>query len=149
MAGRRPKSSADHKRDGTFRADRHGNRADLKLPPATNREPPEDMAAEGKELWHRVVESMPKESFTLISREGLVAYCEAWLMLRLVTPIAFADPSDKNKRIAWKSAIETVDKLGRQFGWTPSAAASIKTQPVDNEQPSDFEKWLNRSKEIN
>lgn len=143
------KSSAEHFRDGTFRADRHGNRQDLKLARAKNLDPPEDLDDVGRQLWYRVVDAMPDGGLSELSLEALQVYCEGWSALRKITPIYMANPIDKETRISWKAALEVVDNLGRQFGWSPLSAAKIRTGGSPDDQESDLAKWLKNNNENN
>ena len=84
---------------------------------------------------------LPREVITRLDTESLRIYCETWQMYCAVIPMMMADPIDKDTRITWSTLVDKLDKLGRQFGWTPQARAGI-TMPTKTDEEDPFETYL-------
>lgn len=134
-SGRLPKSTAQHLEDGTYREHRHGKRVDSKVPSASL-PVPGDMGEHAAELWKRICATLPKEIITKLDSDALRVYCETWEMYRILQPQFAADPLDKDLRLAWSQIVDRLEKLGRQFGWTPQTRASLQ-MPAKNEDEID------------
>jgi P27 family predicted phage terminase small subunit len=126
--------------EGTYKPHRHADRLDAKVttgPPPC----PASLDDHGRDLWRRICEVLPREVITRLDTESLRIYCETWQMYCAVIPIMMADPIDKDTRITWSTLVDKLDKLGRQFGWTPQARAGI-TMPTKTDEEDPFETYL-------
>ena len=148
-SGRKPKTVEQHKADGTYRADVHGDRIELHLAPVPAGElpPPAHLAAAGRELWVQLVDLFPA-SITRANIPGLEVYCETWDLYQQLRPRMAADPTDRDVRTAWRAVSDVLDRCGRQWGWTPLAMASIRVPPPPPPE-DDFSKWLTQAEKTN
>jgi len=117
---RQPKSSDQHRQDGTFRANRHADRLEL---PSDAPEPPEGLSEGQLALWRDVCSSIPVAS---LDRWALIALVDCWALLEAATEAYKADPADKMSRCAWSNCCDQFGKLCRSFGLTPLARTAIK-----------------------
>ena len=137
--GRKPKPTGRHKVEGTYRHDRHGDRATAKpgVPTA-----PAKLSAEAKVEWQRVIGELAAANLLAkLDRSTLALYCEAWAdywAAKLIvqkegwtavgsTGNVIEHPAVKAMQRAWEQCL----KAGCQFGMTPSARGSIKMAPVE------------------
>lgn len=146
--GRPPKSTEQHLIDGTYRPDRHAKRVDSKVAPASL-PVPGDLGDEAAELWKRIVSSLPKEILTNLDKDSLRVYCETWQIYLKIQPLFNADPTDKELRITWASLVDKLDKLGRQFGWSPQTRASLQMPTKNDEDEDPMTLFLKRRQERN
>lgn len=145
-SGRPAKSTEQHRQDGTYQKCRHENRVDAKIPPATL-PCPGDLNEHGAELWKRICATLPREVVTKLDADSLRAYCETWELYRKVYPKMIADPFDKDTRILWANCIDKLDKLGRQFGWSPQSRASLQMPPKDESDTDPMVEFMRRRNE--
>ena len=139
--GQNRKSTKDHIADGTYQKCRHEKRLDSKVvastPPC-----PADLNDYGRDLWRRICEVLPHEVVTRLDTESLRIYCETWQMYCKVIPLMIDNPIDKDLRITWAAIVDRLDKLGRQFGWTPQARAGIQMPDKSSDESDPFEEFL-------
>jgi len=124
--GRPPKPTAAHKRDGTYKRTRHGNRTDA---PQTSSlpGPPEHFGRDAVLLWCRVVDSLPQETFGEQDFAGLQAACEWWdQYCRLRDSLASLDAAIDPK--GYSSVFNCVVKASQRF---ESLMARFGLSPVD------------------
>ena len=145
-SGRPPKATVQHETEGTFRKHRHSQRVDAKIPPATLPCPAE-LQEVGQELWRRIVSTLPREVITKLDADGLKTYCLLWQQFNRVWPQFEADPLDKDIRITALSLVDRLDKLGRQFGWTPQSRASLQMPSKDEDDADPMLAFLKRREE--
>jgi P27 family predicted phage terminase small subunit len=132
--GRKPKPTAQHKREGTFRHDRHANRAST---PAGVPSPPEALCDEAAVEWKRVVSLLAAAGLVAqLDRAALALYCQAWGDYWAAKAIVddegwtavgstgnvIEHPAVKAMQRSWAQCLQAA----REFGMTPSARASIK-----------------------
>jgi len=141
--GHNRKATRELKADGGFRSHRHGDRADVKIPVA-KLSPPEILTDAQRELWLRVVSTLPVGLVTKLDQELLLAYCDQWEAYLMLRRSYLADPIDKDIRISYKSCVDTLDKLGRQLGWSTQSrpALQMPSDKDDNDDP--FSTFLDR-----
>lgn len=140
--GRPPKPLEKHEEDGTYRKDRHETRVDGKVPPSVL-PCPADLGEHGAELWKRICSTLPKELITKLDSDALLSYCQTWELYRKIIPQVLADPMDKHLTCLWSKTIDKLDKLGRQFGWTPQARAGLH-MPAKEETEDAMTEFLKR-----
>lgn len=144
--GHNRKSTAAHKAAGTFRNDRHANKADDVEGPAMDLTPPGRLNEGAREVWQRVVETLQDNALRVVDQDALAAYCETVDIHNVIAPQFRADPLDKELRITWKEVSAVMDRLGRQFGWTPQARAAINVTPPEPEMTEFERKRLERER---
>lgn len=114
------KGVADHMKDGTFRADRHGDRVDHLAFGGDIGEPEEWLSELAKKRWREVVSSMPVDCLRRSDRGVLTIHCvqfakwqeiESWLEMKSI------DDSDHYKIqmeaiMLFSKVYETMQRLG-------------------------------------
>ena len=120
---RLPKSTEQHKIDGTYRPDRHSERLVLSN---ESPQPPSDLDASERELWLHITDSIPVARVDALALRCLV---ESWRLYRRAYGDFVANP-DKETRITWKACQDAFIAIARQFGLTPVSRSQIKaTEP--------------------
>lgn len=119
-SGRPRKPLAKHVAEGTYRADRHGDRGaapDLAGLP----EKPKRLKGEAGKLWDLIVEQLgPHGVLSPLDAPQLTILCDYWGRYLRLTPAAAADPTDKDIRLAIHAAQAIVGSIGARFGLTPT-----------------------------
>lgn len=136
MKGRRPKPTAQHKKEGTFNATRHGNR--LTFSTLDELPPHPDYFTEGQaEKWNLFCRMLKRdEMLSDTYLELLERYCNAWLTWWKAkqevdaTGITFTTDSGQTKQnpavAIEKEMLALMVRILEQFGYTPRAAMSMK-----------------------
>jgi P27 family predicted phage terminase small subunit len=144
MAGRRGRSgghnrkaTATLKAEGGYRTERHDKRADTHVLPASLQSP-KHLGEAGRDLWRRVVTSLPEALITNLDPDSLTQFCDLADSYAKIRPVFLADPIDKDIRIAYMAVIAAMDRLGRQFGWTPQSRASLQLPKAEDKEESAF-----------
>lgn len=140
--GANRKTTRELKASGTYRVDRQGNRADLRVKHERPNKP-DGMSDECGLVWDRLCEALPPSTVTKSHSDSLRIYCETWVAYKKIYPIFRDDPLDAKARQAWQGCISTLDKIGRQFGWTPQSLAGIEVIESQEEQ-DEFEAYAQR-----
>lgn len=136
MAGRRPKSTAEHIKDGTYNATKHRDR--LKHPLLdTVPAPPADFNKAQKDRWNMICRMMIRDgqlSDTYLP--ALENYCNAWKRWSEAakevneTGLTFTTDTGQTKANPAvqieKEMLSLMMRILEQFGYTPRAAMSIK-----------------------
>lgn len=142
-SGRPPKPTQQLKDSGGYRATRHRARADVAVPQAAIK-PPRGMGKVGKEVWNRVLTNLPAALITNLDLDSLAQFCEALEAYDQIKGVFAANPLDREVRMAWKDICSQVDRLGRQFGWTPQSRAALSLPAKDTKDESVFGALLSR-----
>ena len=148
--GRGRKPTATHKRDGTFRHDRHSNRANI-APGKPS--PPAWLTKEAKTEWNRLVPLLFGAGLlTLADRSTLALHCQSLSDYQKFREIGEKEgwtvegsqgqvvehPALRAMRRAWDEVL----KSGHQLGLSPLARGAIKvetpTAKVDNDEQELF-----------
>ena len=150
---KRTKTNAQHKRDGTYRADRHGgSEPKYKL---GNKTPPKDLNAAAKTEWKRLVPELVRLGmFTVADRSVFAVYCQAhadfWQLTKELNAMSCWTHTARNgvqsavpQVNARKTAWGMLKEAATRFGFDPSSRAGmdIGTQaaPKSGQQsPEDF-----------
>jgi len=133
--GHNRKTAAQHKAEGTYKPSRHGNRVDLEVDTAAP-VMPRGLEKAGKEMWKRICQTLPEKTVTKLDADSLRMYCETWQVYLKLYPIFRDDPLDSKARQSWQACVATLDKLGRQFGWTPQSRSALETpEPEQEDDP--------------
>ena len=123
MAGRPPKSTAEHKRNGTFKATRHGNRVDSLMSTGKPRMP-KGLSLDAQAAWKLIVKELPPEALNPADCFALELACNSFAMARQAAKVG-----------DWKTQKEaSLDFRGwaSRFGLTPVDRAKIAA-PVKEE----------------
>lgn len=126
MAGRPPTPTADLKLHGTYREDRHGDRADVA---GCVGQPvrPADLDEAGVELWDTIIAEHEKRGILgEIDTAALHMLCEHWSLWNRAKAMAKNDPIDKEIRCAVTGYAGVIQKLLAKFGGTPVDRAALK-----------------------
>ena len=127
----RAKPTTQHKRDGTYRADRHGRRADAVIGKTELPTPPEHLKADAVAMWYEVCESLPPEVLVRLDMYQLTGMCEWWQQWRDLQKAIDScndvlDPTyfklNQMCAIVWKHFAAASSR----FGMTPTDRAKIK-----------------------
>ena len=122
-SGRVPKSAAQHKLQGTYRADRHGG-AHVDVTGELVRPRGIDKAA--RWLWDTVVEAYSKRGvLTALDAPTLQAASELWSLYRVALAEAQRSPTDKNARIAVTSYGSAFASVAARLGLNPADRARL------------------------
>lgn len=141
--GQNRKATETLKAEGGYRTTRHRDRADIEVKPAAI-QPPKHLGKAGKDLWKRVVESLPASLVTNLDPDSLAAFCDLADAYDRIRPQFMADPIDKEIRISYMAILDRMDKLGRQFGWTPQSRAGLSLGKSEDPDESAFSSLLAR-----
>ena len=141
--GHNRKTTAKLKAEGGYRATRHRDRADQHAKPAAI-VAPKHLGKTGKTLWSQVVESLPESLITSLDASALAMFCQLADVYEKLRPEFEADPIDKDLRISFLSVVSQMDRLGRQFGWTPQSRAGLTIAQADDKDESAFSALLSR-----
>ena len=141
--GHQAKSTEQHKKQGTYRADRHANRADSFLPALDCAPPPRGMRKPGKDLWKKLTAAYEGRLAPPVL-ESLRQYCDCWVAYLLVAPRYIKDPLDKDTARAYKQAFDCLERMGRKWGYSPADLAGVQLPPPGAKAEDPFEAWLQR-----
>ena len=134
MAGRPPKSTAQHVLENTYRADRHGDRSDADF--CGEPERPRGLDKHGEWIWNFIVASTPSGVLARIDTIALTGLCRWWSVWCNAMDEHEADGTWKaacRAAMAWKH----VERLLSKYGCSPTERAKLKVpnQGVDEEDP--------------
>ena len=137
---RRAKTASEHRRDGTWRADRHSDRLDMLVEPS---DPimPDGLSEEQKRVWRLATNCLPAEALVegdSLYLEGLVVWWD--LFSRLSAQLKDTDVGAKERYSlivqagqCWNNCAAILGK----FGLSPSDRAKIKGLGGDLREPLD------------
>ena len=98
----------------------------------------------GKEVWTRFLTNLPEALITNLDTNSLAQFCEAIELYEKIKVEFANDPFNKDTRITWIAVCSQVDRLGRQFGWTPQSRAALSLPAKDTKDESVFGALLSR-----
>jgi phage terminase small subunit len=136
---RPPKTTAQHKRDGTFRADRHGDRLDAdEFGGSLPHECPAHLTnSYAREIWELVIQSSPPDVLQAIDETHLAGCC--WWggeFHRIADELDNTEPTEPayyrlqcSAAMAWKHYAAASSR----FGMTPIDRARLKVSPKAEE----------------
>lgn len=148
-AGRPPKSTNLLIKQGTYRKDRHGDRADIHSNAlAQSPKHPDNLNDVGMHLWYLVCEeSIAMGTMAAIDMVSLQAACVFYMQFKeleeivaekglMITiqdkhgnPIILENPASKAMRATWDSC----SRILAHFGFTPASRAKLKITPKQEE----------------
>lgn len=137
MKGRPPKSTAQHKKDGTYNATKHRDR--LTFPPLSDiPNPPDYFTDNQKSKWVLICNLLKRNDMLADTYlELLERYCNAWQTWWRAqqevdaTGITFTTDSGQTKQnpavAIEKEMLALMVRILSEFGFTPRAAMSMKS----------------------
>lgn len=139
--GRQPKSKSRHRREGTFRADRHADRVDDRDFDGELPERPDDLSVDELAVWSLVVDTSPSGVLRAIDQSELVGCCwwygEFCKAMRTMRPMRATVKSyyrlSNLAAIAWKHFAAAASR----FGMTPADRARLKVMPSKAKDETD------------
>lgn len=124
--GPKPTPTEALKERGTFREDRHGNRADT-ISSSGDPVRPRDLDPAGRALWDRIIkEHKGRGILGAIDTTELVMLCRTYSLWSSAMAVAKDMPLDKEARCAVVAYGNLVDKLLAKFGGSPADRANLK-----------------------
>lgn len=130
-AGRPPKPTAMHKRDGTFRVDRHAERAANSGVYEGFPDMPDDLELAEQVVWVRIVGAMPRKILKSADTFALATACKWWVKHEVLLKQSWEyqhdpDLSEQFEKRAAK-AWSICDRIFCRFGMTPADREKVKT----------------------
>lgn len=120
MKGRPRKPTVKHIADGTYRADRHGNRVDA-FTAVGSPDKPKSLTKEAEVLWDLIAENLPPEIWNKCDRAMIEGCCKWWAIYTLAI-----DSMDVNiAHKAWTCFMQAA----AQIGLSPVARAKLQAPP--------------------
>lgn len=133
MAGRPPKTAAQHKIDGTFRNTRHKKRAEQSFRAGVPTMP-EGMSNDAEAMWLMIVDQVPHEVLCTLDVYALQDCCQWYALSRAYHRQLQRDPIDKDILKAASIASQKLLAYSSRFGLTPTDRARIKAPPPTDEE---------------
>ena len=139
--GRKPKMTAKHVLEGTFRGERHAGRVDAVTNSAEAKLTPSNVIGEaGKWLWDLTISNLPGGVLRDQDAAKLELMCVSWEQYRKLLERMRID--DDPKLISkLKNLADLIDKFGKQFGMSPLDRASLKVEEP-NKQSNPFDEFM-------
>lgn len=130
--GRTCKPTVQLKREGTFREDRQGGRADVAYEPAELKAP-RGLGDDGRWLWELVIKGTPHGILSAVDTAQLFAMCKWWARWRRFDRRVDMDVTDlRQMAVCWNQFAA----IAAQFGLSPAARTRIKA-PGKQDAPDD------------
>ena len=131
MGGPR-KPTVQLRREGTFREDRQGGRADVAYEPA-ELQAPRGLGDDGRWLWQLVINGTPRGILSAVDTAQLFAMCKWWGRWRRFDRNKDLEVSEMRQMTeCWKQFAA----IAAQFGLSPAARTRIKA-PGKQDAPDD------------
>lgn len=139
---RRPKPTAQHIAEGTYRKHRHANRGDAVTAPGFP-VMPDGLTPAQTRLWDQVTQNLPPGSLGSVDEAGLNELCSVYQMMLEAKAQTDADVCDKDARIAYTAYFDRFMRLYTEYGGTPAARTKMQLpkNPADDEVDP-FEEYL-------
>jgi phage terminase small subunit len=128
MGGRPPKTSAQHKADGTYRKDRQGRRAEAMFRPGAPQQPP-GFDDDAKRIWKMIVDQVPSEVLSTLDAFALEDCCRWYSLLCKYHQLLADDPLEEQLLKSANEASKNFKQYCAKFGLSPVDRARIKAPP--------------------
>jgi hypothetical protein len=133
------KSVAEHKRDRTYRRDRHANRDEAG---AVHGKPkmPRRVPSSARWIWRLVVASYPAESLSPLDSVALEGLCRWWARWHTFDSRLDTEPGSKAEYLNAMLAVASwkqVEKLAVRFGMSVLDRCRLRTPPVKAKDETD------------
>ena len=137
MTGRPPKSQEQHKREGTYRPDRHGSRIESAAKTVSHLPAPDCFQGAHLEKWNEVVNHL--QDFGILAEQdadSIETYVSAIIIQKIayvsivndgLNPGGSPNPNLKT----YKMMEDIIKPLREQFGFTPRARQGIHVKKVE------------------
>ena len=130
--GRHRKPTIQLRREGNFRDDRQGGRADVAYEPA-DLKAPHGLGTDGQWLWALVIKGTPRGILSAVDTAQLFGMCKWWARWRKFDRRVDMDVTDmRQMAVCWKQ----FSFIAGQFGLSPAARTRIKA-PGKQDAPDD------------
>lgn len=124
--GRPFKSIAEHQLHGTYRRDRHGDRADGASAPGSPIKPA-DLPADAAELWESILGSLPTAAVASVDYAALTGCCRWYSVMLANLRQLDAGTGDAYKLTTLASiASKQFATFAQRFGLTPADRAKLR-----------------------
>ena len=147
MKGRRPKTTEEHIKQGTYQPVRHANRLTVptvqEAPP-----PPADFDEAHRAAWFEFCETLKDHGvLTRADHYAMRTFVEAYITAKTTYAIMLADGFVVDGRkhplhLVYAEAVKTMRALYDQFGLTPRARMGMKVEKPKEKEESFFEKMM-------
>src|SRR5206468_2641578 len=105
---------------GSFRSDRHGDRADALQLDGTPQKP-RGLGAQGRWLWELIISAYADKCvLAKLDTAHMWMTCEMWQLYRKAVPLAKRRPSDKAARTAVLQYAAEFERCAGRLGLTPA-----------------------------
>lgn len=147
MKGRPPKTTEQHKQQGTYQPVRHANRLTLPTLDETPL-PPDDFDKAHADLWIEFCETLKASGvLTKSDHYAIRTFVESAITAKATYAILLADGFMLEGRkhplhMVYAEAIKTMRALYDQFGLTPRARMGLKVEKAAPKEKSFFEKLM-------
>ena len=139
--GRKPKITAKHQLEGTFRGHRHADRMDsAPMSAPLNLVKPSTIGNVGSWLWELTIRNLPGGVLRDQDAAKLELLCVSWEQYRKLLDRMHSD-DDPNLINKLKNLADLIDKFGKQFGMSPLDRASLKVEDP-KEQADPFAEFM-------
>jgi phage terminase small subunit len=134
--GRPPKTTDQHKADGTYRPGEHGVRVESQFG-AGRPVMPADLDEHGAKMWDMVCQHMPLSVSSPLDEFALADCCRTWSLVRIYHELLRSDPLDKDVAKVLSQSQEKFLKWSARFGMSPVDRARLKapaeSAPADDD----------------
>jgi phage terminase small subunit len=128
MRGRPPRPTAELIADGSYRADRHGHRADVQFA-GDKPDEPEGLGEYGGQLWRDYFACAPPDLLIQIDSACLEDACRTWERISQYQRILSADPLELKVAAALIQAQRVFLNYSARLGLSPVDRARLKAPP--------------------
>ena len=145
MVGRPPKSTDQHKADGTYNVTRHRDRVeDQSFDGEIDVAAPDDLGEVGAATWDRVVSTFPKDQLRFVDWDGLRWMCfwngEAWNLAMRLQGMDVGQEGYRKVQMATIDAYKQFVTFAAKFGMSPADRAKLRMLPVAQKDDDPFAK---------
>ena len=142
--GRNRKTTAEHKLNGSYRADRHGGRIDG-ADAAGDPRKPGDLSPLQSSLWDAIVDHLPDGVVGALDSASLMALVRWYGIYADLMSQVEQNPGDTKLMSQATKAWDRFYRLGQDYGLTPNARAQLRAVPsATNDEPDPFKELLLR-----
>jgi len=134
VAGKR-KTTDEHLKDGTYRADRHGPKTPVLRYANGIPQPPDDLDELGARLWHDVIAQTPPQLLCELDWASLTQLCRTHSIVEQLSKCLQDDPLEVKLYAAWTAAMGRFLTMCGRWGLTPLDRAKTRTDGRANDKP--------------
>jgi phage terminase small subunit len=143
MAGRPPKSTAEHKRNGTYTPSRHGHRQDEMVSTGASRRPAWVKTPHAKWLWDHVSKALADGVLTSADTPIFAAACRWWDLWRgFDARIGNGEDDEYRMTILAVTAWKQCDGCLTKMGLSPTQRTKLQLLASAEAEPDDDERFF-------